>query len=149
MGWSNIGNVEGQLGPGTDGSHAARVRGMHDAVAIAANQDDSMALTRDGRVWTWGSGALGNGTDANVKVAPAPVRGLSDVIAIAEGIVYSLVLRKDGTVWAWGSDYDGQVGQDATARNGSPLPDSSQARSASRAWAAWWPSRRAWRIAWL
>jgi alpha-tubulin suppressor-like RCC1 family protein len=78
-------------------------------VAVSAGDSFAMALTSDGRVWTWGENHSGNlgygpvGPGVCTAVA-APVPGLSGVVQVAAGLWASYALRSDGTVWAWGND---------------------------------------------
>jgi alpha-tubulin suppressor-like RCC1 family protein len=78
-------------------------------VAVSAGRFHGMALTSDGRVWTWGDnlfGNLGNGTrgPGTGSALAAPVAGLAGVVQIGAGTWVSYALRSDGTVWAWGAD---------------------------------------------
>jgi hypothetical protein len=78
----------------------------------------SLALARDGRVWTWGinsDGELGDGTTIN-HLTPAPVVGLSGVTAISGGYYHSVARKNDGTAWTWGWNYYGQLGDGTTIR---------------------------------
>jgi len=108
--WAAGRNYAGQLGDGTasaDRSVPAKVLNLTDIVAIAASEQAySLALKRDGTVWSWGykPGSTGSVVDpANYRAVPEPVPGLSDVKAIATGMTdVSLVLKNDGTVWQSG-----------------------------------------------
>jgi alpha-tubulin suppressor-like RCC1 family protein len=93
---------------------------LTNAVAIAAGELHSLALTADGRVVGWGANGAGeaigydvphpHGTSGEVKLMGQP---LSDVIAIAAGREdspgFSLALRRDGKVVAWGDNRSGQT----------------------------------------
>ena len=113
-------NTFGQLGNGRFGIEEkepspVRVAGLADVVAIAAGWDHSLALTRSGTVYAWGSrshGQLGDGVRETGRpiATPQPVPVLQDVVAIAAGGQHSLALRKDGTLFAWGSNWNGQLG---------------------------------------
>ena len=113
-------NTYGQLGNGQFGLDAremspVRVAEIVDIVAVAAGWDHSLALTRAGTVYAWGSrchGQLGDGVRKTGRPAPKPVRiaGLTNVTAIAAGGHHSLALCRDGTVYAWGSNWNGQLG---------------------------------------
>ena len=106
-----------------------------DAVDVSSGDDHSMALTRDGSVYTWGAGTdgqLGIGpmpviqfrtsTPAPMRFMPMPVRvpDLGDVKAIAAGGRHSLALLKDGTVRAWGYNRNGTVGDGTTMNRDRP-----------------------------
>ncbi len=113
-------NTFGQLGNGRFGIEEkapapVRVAGLAEVVAVAAGWDHSLALTRSGTVYAWGSrshGQLGDGVRVTGRpvATPQPVPVLADVIAIAAGGQHSLALRKDGTLFAWGSNWNGQLG---------------------------------------
>src|SRR3990170_1018617 len=99
-----------------------------NAVAIAGEEDHSLALKNDGTVWAWGYnlyGQLGNGNNTNSNV-PVQVAGLTGITAIAGGgRAHSLALRNDGTVWAWGFNTSGQLGNGTLTNNNVPVPVSS------------------------
>ena len=113
-------NTYGQLGNGRFGLESketgpVRIAGLADIVAISAGWDHSLALTRSGQVYAWGSrshGQLGDGTrETGLPVAvPQKVPGLTEITAVAAGGQHSLALRKDGTLMAWGSNWNGQLG---------------------------------------
>src|SRR3990170_7413761 len=96
-----------------------------NAVAIAGEEDHSLALKNDGTVWAWGYnlyGQLGNGNNTNSNV-PVQVAGLTGITAIAGGgRAHSLALRNDGTVWAWGYNINGQLGNGTFTNSNVPVP---------------------------
>ena len=106
-----------------------------DAVDVSSGDDHSMALARDGSVYTWGAGTdgqLGIGpmpviqfrtaTPAPMRFMPMPTRvpDLGEVKAIAAGGRHSLALLKDGTVRAWGFNRTGEVGDGTTMNRDRP-----------------------------
>lgn len=84
-----------------------------EAAQLAAGNEYTMALKRDGTVWVWGSGQLGAGT-VNATVSPTLVAGLPPVRAIAAGKTHLLALTRTGRVFAWGVGVDGQLGLGAS-----------------------------------
>lgn len=104
---------------------------MSGIVAVAAGSGFSLALTKDGTVYAWGSYTYGQlGTTEEVSEGyngePALVLGprdttdtanrdsdnhLCNIVAISAGVTHSLALAKDGTVYAWGRAGVGQLGQ--------------------------------------
>lgn len=82
-----------------------------------------LALTSDGKVWTYGSDlALLRGDGASTppanqwtRVKDASGNDIENVIAIDGGHVHAMALCADGTVWAWGVNWHGQAG------NGQPI----------------------------
>jgi len=102
------------------------VRGLTGITQIAAGPHYNLALTRDGKVMSWGgngAGELGVGTRAT-GWTPAEVTGLVDIVAIAAGsgqgtYGVSAAVRKDGTLWVWGSGSSAQMGNGVL----NPSPD--------------------------
>jgi alpha-tubulin suppressor-like RCC1 family protein len=86
-------------------------------IAVAAGEDFSLALTDEGRVYSWGSnqrGQLGNGTttDSSVPVAVDASGALSGktITKIAAGLGHAVALASDGKVITWGFNSNGQLG---------------------------------------
>jgi alpha-tubulin suppressor-like RCC1 family protein len=113
--WALGDNSHGQIGNGMSGGKVLEpvtVKGLDGIIAVQAGTNHSVALKKDGTVWTWGSnssGQLGNGTTQNSSV-PNRVAGVSDITAIASGSGHVVALKRDGTVWAWGGNHSGQIG---------------------------------------
>lgn len=124
--WAVGNNNCGQLGIGSTGGESlepVKVQGLSEISAVAAGGSHSVALRKDGSVWTWGhngSGQLGNGIKAGSST-PSQVPGLRDVVAIAAGYSHVAALKKDGTVWAWGSNHSGQLGKSSFGTSMTPV----------------------------
>ncbi|MFA5459314.1 MAG: prepilin-type N-terminal cleavage/methylation domain-containing protein [Bacilli bacterium] len=129
--WAWGQNSSGQLGNGTteDSYLPIQVKGhegegyLTDIIQIAAGSAHSVALKRDGTVWTWGNnsyGQLGDGTTTN-KSTPVQVRGvngegyLTNITQISAR-THTIALTYNGTVISWGNNMSGQLG-DGTAIN--------------------------------
>ncbi|MDX9723829.1 MAG: hypothetical protein RBU37_23975 [Myxococcota bacterium] len=67
------------------------------------------ALMDDGRVLSWGSGALGDGVGGQ-RSKPVQVAGLEEVLSIGAGSEHACALTKAGEVWCWGSNEFGMLG---------------------------------------
>ncbi|MBF0453050.1 MAG: hypothetical protein HQK75_20280, partial [Candidatus Magnetomorum sp.] len=81
-------------------------------VTTAVGFYHTVALRKNGMVWTWGrnhSGQLGNGTtdDSFMAVSLPEMKNVKDVAA---GHHFSLAMTSEGTVWAWGENESGQLG---------------------------------------
>ncbi len=95
---------------------------------MAGGRQHSLALTEDGRGWSWGSnsnGQLGLGVPAPFVSIPKPIPQLDRLIAVAAGEFHSLAVRDDGTAWAWGENGDGQLGDGSGFDKDSPVQVSS------------------------
>jgi alpha-tubulin suppressor-like RCC1 family protein len=109
-----------------------QVQGLADVVGIAAggsgdpgsNFDVSMALTWDGKLYTWGHNGYGqlgtsNFTDSWV---PQLVSGLTaPVVSFSTGGFHALALLDNGTLWAWGDNSSGELGDGTTTLHPSPI----------------------------
>ena len=74
---------------------------------MSAGRSNSLALTADGAVFTWGEserGCLGHGEDLSNQVLPKKVEAFAGqrVIAVSVGAYHSLALTADGAVFTWG-----------------------------------------------
>lgn len=75
------------------------------AVGVSAGLAHSMALTKDGAVYTWGSdvfGTLGKTTGGEQTAHPTHTTHLPTVTEVAAGATQSLALTEDGDVYAIG-----------------------------------------------
>lgn len=88
--------------------------------AFAGHGWQQIALTGDGRVWTWGSnttGAIGNGLTTHGAECcgfryptPAPVAGIETATGVfAGGGGDDFAILADGTVLGWGGSFGGQL----------------------------------------
>lgn len=93
---------------------------------IASGADHSLALTAEGRVWTWGSGSsgqLGDGTNLN-RQAPVPlltVAGMAKIVHIGAGYSFSMALDANGSLWAWGSNSQREISRDTMSSTRTPI----------------------------
>jgi alpha-tubulin suppressor-like RCC1 family protein len=118
----------GDLGDGTTTGSLVpiQVKSLRRSViAVAADDDFSLALKADGSVWAWGAndrGQLGSGNNTPVRT-PSRVTGLNGrFTAIAAGLAFGLALRSDGTVWGWGDDFQGQLGNGSNEDSTTAVP---------------------------
>ena len=126
--WGN--NKDGQLGDGTTTNQTAPIMVAAPAgvkfIQTAAGNGHSMALDRDGRVWTWGSngkGQLGRTPDSgNPADRPGPAATPTGMtfIAISAGADHSTALDRDGNIWAWGDNQYQQLGRNTTDQETPP-----------------------------
>uniref|UniRef100_A0A3Q3JYG5 RCC1-like domain-containing protein n=1 Tax=Monopterus albus TaxID=43700 RepID=A0A3Q3JYG5_MONAL len=79
-----------------------------DIVKVCCGSQFSVALTKDGQVYTWGKGdnqRLGHGTDEHVRYPK-----LLDIVDVAVGSTHCLALTDDGEVHSWGKATNGRLG---------------------------------------
>lgn len=103
--------------------------GLADVVALAEGPDSAFAVTRDGKLYAWGSNAFGQlGVDRAMSshVYPQLVEAIAGARQVACGTLdlaaFTLVLLDDGTVWSWGDSTAGQLGRAGTADQPAPVP---------------------------
>lgn len=98
----------------------AEVCGLENIVSVENGLYHSLALDRDGTVWSWGHNShnqLGDGTTID---RDKPQKIIYDVKSISAGYYHSVALKNDGTVWAWGFNGFAQIGQNEN-KNYSPV----------------------------
>lgn len=123
-------NFSGQLGFATGTPIVLFVAGLPSITAVAAGGSLSLALDTTGNVWSWGSGALGDGSAIGQPSAPGrstPMKiidrtGTTPIIAIAAGRDHALALASDGAVLAWGKNTNGKLGDGTDADRLTPVP---------------------------
>ena len=123
--WGN-GVTAGQ-GTNASGAFANKVQlangsFLSDIVHISVGNNFTLALTRSGAVYAWGSDNMLNTSTAisamGKQVAyatPVVVAGtlapLSGIVSVSAGYLNSMALTASGTVYAWGRNDFGQLGQ--------------------------------------
>lgn len=81
--------------------------------AVSVGTSHMLALTRDGKVFSWGNGEYGRcGNGKRKQMSPEPVELLTSkmAVSVAAGSQHSLALTADGVVYAWGKNDAGQLG---------------------------------------
>jgi alpha-tubulin suppressor-like RCC1 family protein len=118
----------GQLGIGsyTDQPSPVHVSDiLSNVVNVSAGWFHAVALTSNGKVWTWGdnlAGEIGNGITSTTGVSvPIQVPGLNSVLAVSAGDGFTAILKTDGTVWTWGGNGFGQLGDGTYTDRSSPV----------------------------
>lgn len=100
-------------------------------VDAVAGQYHSVALTTDGRIFTWGWGVYGQLGHGNTdeRTTPTLVKSLLGIVVchISAGYAHTLVLSIDGIVYAFGCNVFGQLGTGNNIKSSIPvkvlLPD--------------------------
>lgn len=133
-------NGQGQLGNGTNtdsnvplpvraaGTPMAGKKIVHVSTGGNFYKGSSLALSSEGKVYSWGAndqGQLGNGTATNsnlpveVKTEGTPMAG-KKIIQTAIGVTHSMALDSEGNIYAWRWGGEGQLGDGAD--NNSTVP---------------------------
>ena len=123
-------NFSSQLGYAPGAPVVLFVAGLPPVTAVAGGGSLSLALDSTGNVWSWGSGALGDGSAIGQPTAlgrATPVKiidraGATPVVAIAAGRDHALALTSDGAVLAWGRNTNGKLGDGTSVDRLTPVP---------------------------
>lgn len=128
-------NSNGQLGYGDTGlglavknNYPVLVKGVHDVgnlsniKAVSGGKRHSLAITSDGRVFTWGSnynGTLGSAVKyTNLQLSRYPLlSSINSVQDVQAGSDFNVALKTDGTVWSWGDGTNGLLGNNTNGSN--------------------------------
>ncbi len=97
---------------------------LKDIIYIAAGTNFSVAVNKQGEVWTWGQndyGQLGDGSKT-AKYTPVRVKAnLSGIIKVACGYRHTVALKSDGSVYTWGDNTNGQLGDNTNVQRLIPV----------------------------
>ena len=106
----------GQLGNGhrarEPASRPVMVPGVAQAAQIAAGENHSCALLRNGTAMCWGENEYGQaGIERHgIQASPVAVTGLTGAVRIAAGYSHTCALKGDGALWCWGQNLMCQIG---------------------------------------
>ena len=128
--WSWGHNQYGQLGNGSSPSPVfpsslfpLNIGTSTNWHSIAAGENHSLAIARNGTLWTWGlndHGQLGDGSATNHE-APFQIGNATNWFAAAGGSGHTIAITKSGILWTWGANASGQLGDGTTNDQSSPI----------------------------
>ncbi len=123
--WCTGNNDNGQLGNGTNNksNEPTQVRidsgtALQNVVKISVGNSHTMALTKDGTVYSWGKNSCGelginsiNNSNYATQVKNTSGNGyLENIIDISCGDESSSAIDKNGVIYTWGKNDYGQLG---------------------------------------
>jgi len=116
-------NIHGALGPLGYNEHS--VSGIQDAIMVCCGSHFTVALTRDNKIYAWGSFVDQNDTITSIGDQPTLMdvklkRGETPV-KITAGAAHFLVLTSEGRVFSCGYHQCFQLGRDTSKKNGFDL----------------------------
>jgi alpha-tubulin suppressor-like RCC1 family protein len=129
FGWGA--NTSGQVGNGATSSWvtmptpvlapSGQSGNLSGVVAVAAGASHSLALDKNGDVWSWGSNSAGQlgDTTTTSRLLPVEVQSggtaLTNIVAIAAGTSNSYAESSDPMALAWGDNTIGELGNGTTS----------------------------------
>ncbi|HMK93534.1 MAG TPA: chromosome condensation regulator RCC1, partial [Thermoleophilia bacterium] len=120
--WGDNNRCQLGLGPSAGRPQPKPVRvGASLWRSISAGFWFSVAVRRDGSLWSWGStagGELGNGSDGTLR---RRVGTDADWRTATTGSGYVLALKTGGSLWGWGANQLGQLGIGAADQLSHPV----------------------------
>ena len=102
----------------------AQQTSLENLLQVGVGSAHACAVSADGRVSCWGSGAngqLGNGGFQSVGTTPVGVESLSGVSKIGVALDHSCALVGADEVYCWGSNFHGELGS-GDSNSSSALP---------------------------
>jgi len=99
---------------------------------IDAGGSHSLAISKNGRAWGWGSnaGILGDGSNTTSRLTPVSVAGtIKTFCYVSGGSIHSLAIDKNGLIWAWGANIDGRLGDNSTTNRLTPVSVAGQLKT--------------------
>lgn len=124
-GWGYNGQCQLSAASGTEATRPTalpNLAAMGDIRLLVAGGSHGVALTADGRVWTWGDNRSGQLGDATTGHRCEPVAVLTEGETLSAGAAHTLVIKQEGTVWAWGRNDLGQLGDGQASDRETPEP---------------------------
>lgn len=134
--WTWGSNSNGQLGHGDTTARntptqipATGTGNIKGVRAVSGGVNTSFALTREGNVWSWGTGLQGSLGLGNINQQTSPTRITTLGEGTPAGPVKQIIgasgggaaLMSDGTVRTWGTNGSGQLGNGTFAASNSPV----------------------------
>ncbi|CDE14898.1 putative uncharacterized protein [Clostridium sp. CAG:470] len=131
--WATGRNDYGQLGNGntTNQKTLTQVKGpngegyLKDIIAITAGNLSSYALTKEGKVYSWGynyygSFGVGYTTSNNANYYPIQMKKVNNIIQMSAGENHIALLDANGSVWQVGYNGNYQLGTNNTSNYSLP-----------------------------
>jgi alpha-tubulin suppressor-like RCC1 family protein len=129
--WGN--GDHGRLGDGSATTKSSPVQTITGGtnwkyVAMGPISSSVAAIKTDGTLWTWGyngSGQLGDNSYSSRSSPVQTVASGTNWVRAALGANHTAAIKSDGTLWLWGQGFVGQLGNNNTSNQISPVQTTS------------------------
>jgi len=128
--WAFGDNGQGQLGNSAIGGQISSpvqigslTNWSYDAGKIATTYMATVAIKKDGTMWSWGRGLYGqqgHGTTTRT-CSPIQIGSLTTWSTVSAGKQHFIALKSDGTLWSWARNIFGGLGLGDTTNRSSPV----------------------------
>jgi len=128
-GWGN--NTTGQLGDNTTTQRTTPISvlgAVKTFCQISAGGDGNgshtMAIDKNGRAWGWGtnsSGRIGDNTFTSRRTPVSVAGAVKTFCKISAGNAHNMAIDKNGRAWGWGGNGNGQLGDNSTNQQLTPV----------------------------
>ena len=107
--WSYGKGDLGELGneENKDINYPVQVKTLENIKQISSGYSHTVALSKEGNIYTWGAntkGQLGDGSNTNSN-KPIKIEGITDIIKVQAVKDITLALDETGNIYAWGEGY--------------------------------------------
>jgi len=124
--WTFGYNNYGQLGDNTTTNKSSPIQtiaGGNTWKYVCAGYSNTLAIKKDGTLWSWGYNVDGQLGDNTVNAKSSPVQTISygtNWQKVSAGVA-TAAIKTDGTLWTWGKNIDGALGDNTTTKKSSPV----------------------------
>lgn len=95
-----------------------KIKELSDVKEISTGLDYTLALKKDGTIWSFGDnfyGQLGNANNIGThepNTVPSRIRNLINIVHVSAGSWHAVAVNTLGEVFTWGYNYYGQLGRE-------------------------------------
>lgn len=120
-------NVTGNLGINNTINQSSPVQTISTGTnwaSVSMGQGNCAGIKTDGTLWIWGSnsnGELGDNTRISKSSPVQTIGAATNWSQVSCGAGHTAAIKTDGTLWTWGANSLGQLGDNTTIRQSSPI----------------------------